>query len=97
MEPEEALRRLGGVAMTRQVRARGVSESAIRSAVLAGSIQRIERGVPGLPGADPELVVASQTHRSPLLAEQRATCGRVHQSSVVSVSTPAERALCHTA
>lgn len=58
MEPEEALRRLGGVAMTRQVRARGVSESAIRSAVLAGSIQRIERGVLGLPGADPELVAA---------------------------------------
>ncbi|MFW0775496.1 DUF559 domain-containing protein [Paenarthrobacter nitroguajacolicus] len=58
MKPEDALRHLGGVAMTRKLRARGVSESAIRSAVRRGSIQRVERGVLGLPGADPVLVAA---------------------------------------
>jgi len=67
MEPEEALRRLGGVAMTRQMQARGVSESAIRSAVRAGSIQRVERGVLRLPGADPAFVAAVK-------ARSRLTC-----------------------
>lgn len=58
MEPEEALRRLGGAAMTRQVQAQGASEAAIRSAVRKGSVQRVERGVLSLPGADTALVAA---------------------------------------
>ncbi|AFR30751.1 type IV toxin-antitoxin system AbiEi family antitoxin domain-containing protein [Arthrobacter sp. Rue61a] len=58
MKPEEALRQLGGVALTRQVQGRGVSEKAIRAALQAGSIQRVERGVLGLPGAAPEFVAA---------------------------------------
>lgn len=58
MEPEEALRRLGGVALTRQVQAQGASDAAIRSAVRAGSVQRVERGVLSLPSAETALVEA---------------------------------------
>ena len=58
MDAELVLRQLGGVALNRQVHSRGVSESAIRAALRAGCIERVERGVLGLPGADPEFVAA---------------------------------------
>lgn len=48
MDAELVLRQLGGVALNRQVQSRGVSESAIRAALRAGCIERVERGVLGL-------------------------------------------------
>lgn len=58
MKPEDALRRLGGVALTRQLQAQGSSDAALRAALRAGSVVRVERGVLRLPSADPTLVAA---------------------------------------
>ncbi|MHA7223861.1 type IV toxin-antitoxin system AbiEi family antitoxin domain-containing protein [Arthrobacter sp. RHLT1-20] len=61
MDPVQILGSVGGVALTREVVARGAGESAIRSAVHRGDLVRLERGVLALPGADPELVAARRS------------------------------------
>jgi very-short-patch-repair endonuclease len=61
MDPVQILRSVGGVALTRAVVARGAGETAIRSAVRSGAVVRLERGLLGLPGADPELVAAMRS------------------------------------
>ena len=61
MDPVQILGSVGGVALTREVVARGVGESDIRSAVHRGDLVRLERGILALPGADPELVAARRS------------------------------------
>lgn len=61
MDPVHVLLSLGGAALTRSVLAGGAGEQDLRRAVRGGQILRVERGVLALPGADPELVAATQS------------------------------------
>jgi len=59
MEPEAALRIMGGVSRKSQLQALDVSESALRLALRTGNILRVDRGVLALPGAAPEFIAAA--------------------------------------
>ncbi|WP_224026581.1 type IV toxin-antitoxin system AbiEi family antitoxin domain-containing protein [Arthrobacter sp. NicSoilC5] len=58
----EALTALGGVASTRSLSMAGVSRRSLEAGVVAGSVQRIARGVYAQPQADPVLIHAGRHH-----------------------------------
>jgi very-short-patch-repair endonuclease len=60
VDPSQIIKSAGGVLLTRDVLARGSSETAIRSAVRSGVLWRVERGLLAVAGADPELVAAGR-------------------------------------
>jgi very-short-patch-repair endonuclease len=60
VDPSRIIKSAGGVLLTRDVLARGGSETAIRRAVRSGAVWRVERGLLAVAGADPELVAAGR-------------------------------------
>jgi hypothetical protein len=61
MDPADIIKSAGGVLLTRDVLARGATESAIRAAVRCGDVVRVERGLLAASGADPDLVAAGRS------------------------------------
>lgn len=71
----DALGSMGGVGNTGALRVAGVSRRSIEDAVLAGSVQRIARGVYALPDADPLLIHAARHYAVPGCATAAVAAG----------------------